>query len=209
MIDHELQVPLDHAEPDGEQITVFAREVAEPDGRDEAVPRLPPGRAGLRGAAADRHPRGPGWLDRALKDFRVLMLDQRGTGPLDAGRRGRERGRATCGTSAPTRSCATPSCCARRWASSRWSVLGQSFGGFCVFSYLSLAPDGLREAFVTGGVPGIGVPVDEVYRATYERDDRAQPPLLRALPAATASGCCALVRAARRRGRAAARTATG
>jgi len=51
----------------------------------------------------------------------------------------------------------------------RWSVLGQSFGGMCVFSYLSFAPDGLREALVTGGVPGIGTPVDDVYRATFER----------------------------------------
>ena len=48
-------------------------------------------------------------------------------------------------------------------------MLGQSFGGLCVFSYLSFAPEGLREAFVTGGVPGIGVPIDDVYRATYER----------------------------------------
>ena len=52
MTEHELTVPLDHARPDGEQITVFAREVAEPEGRDEAVPGLLPGRAGLRGAPA-------------------------------------------------------------------------------------------------------------------------------------------------------------
>ena len=51
----------------------------------------------------------------------------------------------------------------------RWSVLGQSFGGLCVFTYLSLAPEGLREAFMTGGVPGIGTPIDDVYRATYAR----------------------------------------
>src|SRR5438105_2345350 len=35
----------------------------------------------------------------------------------------------------------------------RWSVLGQSFGGFCTLTYLSIAPEGLREAFFTGGVP--------------------------------------------------------
>jgi pimeloyl-ACP methyl ester carboxylesterase len=51
----------------------------------------------------------------------------------------------------------------------RWSVLGQSFGGFCVLTYLSFAPEGLREAFFTGGLPPIGRDVDEVYRATYER----------------------------------------
>ena len=45
-----------------------------------AVPRLPAGRARPRGAAPDAHPASPGWLERALKDFRVLMLDQRGTG---------------------------------------------------------------------------------------------------------------------------------
>ena len=48
-----------------------------------------------------------------------------------------------------------------------WSVLGQSFGGFCTVSYLSMAPDGLREAFITGGLPGLQARADDVYRATY------------------------------------------
>ncbi len=30
----------------------------------------------------------------------------------------------------------------------RWSVLGQSFGGFTSMTYLSLAPEGLREAII-------------------------------------------------------------
>ena len=34
LTEHEFSVPLDHAAPDGERITVFAREVADPDGRD-------------------------------------------------------------------------------------------------------------------------------------------------------------------------------
>ena len=38
----------------------------------------------------------------------------------------------------------------------RWSVLGQSFGGYPTLAYLSTAPDGLREAFFTGGLPPIG-----------------------------------------------------
>jgi pimeloyl-ACP methyl ester carboxylesterase len=50
----------------------------------------------------------------------------------------------------------------------RWSVLGQSFGGFCALTYLSLAPEGLREALFTGGLPPIGRLIDDVYRATYE-----------------------------------------
>ena len=49
-----------------------------------------------------------------------------------------------------------------------WSVLGQSFGGFCTVAYLSQAPDGLREAFVTGGLPGLDTTADDVYRRTYQ-----------------------------------------
>ncbi|HWM39433.1 MAG TPA: alpha/beta fold hydrolase, partial [Streptomyces sp.] len=48
-----------------------------------------------------------------------------------------------------------------------WSVLGQSFGGFCTLHYLCRAPHGLREAFFTGGLPPVGRHPDEVYRATY------------------------------------------
>jgi len=51
----------------------------------------------------------------------------------------------------------------------RWSVLGQSFGGFTSMTYLSIAPDGLREAFITGGLSPIGRPVDDIYGATYTR----------------------------------------
>jgi len=51
----------------------------------------------------------------------------------------------------------------------RWSILGQSFGGFCAATYLSIAPEGLREAFFTGGVPPVDRHIDDVYRLTYER----------------------------------------
>jgi pimeloyl-ACP methyl ester carboxylesterase len=167
LVDHELQVPLDHADPRGEQITVFAREVAEPEGRAKPFLVYLQGGPGHEAPRPTGSPRAPGWLDRALQEFRVLLLDQRGTGrstPVGGGEpaaylrhfradsivRDAELLRAALD-------------------SPPWSVLGQSFGGLCVFSYLSLAPDGLREAFVTGGVPGIGVAVDEVYRATWAR----------------------------------------
>jgi pimeloyl-ACP methyl ester carboxylesterase len=50
-----------------------------------------------------------------------------------------------------------------------WSVLGQSFGGFCTVTYLSQAPEGVREAFITGGLPGLAATADDVYRTTYPR----------------------------------------
>ena len=51
----------------------------------------------------------------------------------------------------------------------RWSILGQSFGGFCTMTYLSFFPEGLREAFLTGGLSPVGRPVDDIYSATYVR----------------------------------------
>jgi pimeloyl-ACP methyl ester carboxylesterase len=51
----------------------------------------------------------------------------------------------------------------------RWSVLGQSFGGFCTLTYLSIAPEGLAAAYITGGVPPVGRHPDEVYAATWAR----------------------------------------
>jgi pimeloyl-ACP methyl ester carboxylesterase len=173
LTEHEFTVPLDHARPDGETITVFAREVADPDGRDRPLLVYLQGGPGSEAPRPTRYPSSPGWLDRALTDFRVLMLDQRGTGrstPVgtlpgltgaeqaeylthfraDAIVRDSEHIRAELGVE-------------------RWSVLGQSFGGLCVMTYLSIAPEGLREAFVTGGLAPIGPRVDEVYRATYAR----------------------------------------
>ncbi|MGZ3674692.1 MAG: alpha/beta hydrolase, partial [Ktedonobacterales bacterium] len=44
-----------------------------------------------------------------------------------------------------------------------------SFGGFCAATYLSLSPEGLREAFITGGLPPMRHGPDDVYRATYKR----------------------------------------
>ena len=64
----------------------------------------------------------------------------------------------------------------------RWSVLGQSFGGFCVMTYLSIAPEGLREAFVTGGLAPVGRPRRRGLSRDLRADPGAQPALLRALP---------------------------
>src|SRR4051794_41599740 len=80
LTEHELGVPLDHAPPDGERITLFAREVAAPDGLDKPFLVYLQGGPGFEAPRPTRHPSSPGWLDRALTEFRVLMLDQRGTG---------------------------------------------------------------------------------------------------------------------------------
>ncbi len=172
--DHVFTVPLDHADPGGRQIEVFAREVVASDRAAEPLPWL----LFLQGGPGFGSPRPIGrdsWLDRALTEFRVLLLDQRGTG------------RSSPVTRKSLRHLATPAEQARYLSHFRadsivadaeliraalaggqpWSVLGQSFGGFCTVTYLSCAPHGLREAFITGGLPGLDAAADEVYRLTY------------------------------------------
>ncbi|KAH6691622.1 proline iminopeptidase [Plectosphaerella plurivora] len=51
----------------------------------------------------------------------------------------------------------------------RWSLLGQSFGGFVSLSYLSLYPQGLREVFMTGGLAPVGKTAEQVYSALFRR----------------------------------------
>jgi len=175
LVEHELEVPLDHDRPDGERIVVFAREVADPDGRDRPFLVFLQGGPGFEASRPTRHPSSPGWLDRALTEFRVLMLDQRGTG------RSTPFGPASLASRTPAEQAEylahfradaivrDAEHLRRALGVERWSILGQSFGGFCATTYLSLAPDGLREALITGGVPPVGRPVDEVYRATFAR----------------------------------------
>ncbi len=86
LTEHELAVPLDHADPDGETITVFAREVADPDGRDRPLLVFLQGGPGSEAPRPTRHPSVPGWLDRALTDFRVLHARPARHRPLDADR---------------------------------------------------------------------------------------------------------------------------
>ena len=171
LTEHELTVPLDHARPDGETITVFAREVADPDGRDRPLLLFLQGGPGSEAPRPTRHPSSPGWLDRALREFRVLMLDQRGTGRstpigtlVDLSGTEQAEYLAHFRADAIVRDAEH---LRRALGVERWSVLGQSFGGLCVMTYLSIAPEGLREAFVTGGLAPIGARIDDVYRATY------------------------------------------
>jgi len=173
LTEHEFSVPLDHARPDGERITVFAREVADPDGRERPFLVFLQGGPGSEAPRPTRHPTAPGWLDRALQEFRVLMLDQRGTGcstPVGTlpGRDAQQQAEYLRHFRADA-IVRDAEWIRRELGVERWSVLGQSFGGFCVTTYLSFAPEGLREAFLTGGLPPVARPIDDVYGHTYER----------------------------------------
>ncbi|HSO30419.1 MAG TPA: alpha/beta fold hydrolase, partial [Candidatus Sulfomarinibacteraceae bacterium] len=165
-------VPLDHARPDGPSITVFTREVADPDGLDRPYLLYLQGGPGFEATRPTSPP--SGWMKRALRDYRVLLLDQRGTGrssPVGQGIPGATpEAQAEYLTHFRADSIVRDAEVIRRELGvDRWSLLGQSFGGFTSLTYLSIAPGGLREAFITGGLSPIGRPVDDVYAATYRR----------------------------------------
>lgn len=45
----------------------------------------------------------------------------------------------------------------------KWTILGQSFGGFCAITYLSFYSEGLKEVFLTGGLPPLIDSLDTIY----------------------------------------------
>ncbi len=171
--EREHVVPLDHADPEGPGIVVFTRELADPAGLERPLLLYFEGGPGFEAPRPSRPGSSPPWLKRALKDFRVLMLDQRGTGrstPVASVLAGtpEEQARYLSHFRADT-IVADAELIRAELEVERWSVLGQSFGGFCALRYLSAAPRGLREVLFTGGIPAVGTDVDDVYRATLER----------------------------------------
>jgi pimeloyl-ACP methyl ester carboxylesterase len=170
--EREHAVPLDHAEPGGPRITVFSREVAAPDGTDRPYLVFLQGGPGFEATRPTSPP--SGWMKRAVADYRVLLLDQRGTGrstpvgpeiPGDS-----PEAQASYLTHFRADSIVRDAELIRDdLGVERWSLLGQSFGGFTSMTYLSFAPHGLREVFITGGLSPIGRPVDDIYGATYRR----------------------------------------
>ncbi|MFC7219722.1 alpha/beta fold hydrolase [Streptomyces polyrhachis] len=177
LTDHRIEVPLDHDAPGAERLTLFVREAVAPDRESDELPYLlylqgGPGSPGPRPQGAD------GWLKRALRDYRVLLLDQRGTGrstPVNRQtlpRRGTPQEQAAYLAHFRADSIVRDAESVRRTLlgpSGNWSLLGQSFGGFCTLTYLSQAPQHLRECFVTGGLPGLRATAEDVYRAAYPR----------------------------------------
>jgi pimeloyl-ACP methyl ester carboxylesterase len=173
VVEREHSLPLDHDAPEGPRITVFSRELADPDGLDRPLLVFLQGGPGFEAPRPVRTNASPPWLGRALADFRVLMLDQRGTGrstPVSARLPGSAQEQAEYLSHFRADAIVADAEAIRRELGvERWSLLGQSFGGFCAMRYLSAAPEGLREVLITGGVPPLGTHIDDVYRATLAR----------------------------------------
>ncbi|WP_216591329.1 alpha/beta fold hydrolase [Streptomyces brasiliscabiei] len=179
LTDRRFAVPLDHDDPAGERIELYAREVVASDKADAELPWLVYLQGGP-GFGANRFVGREAWLERALAEYRVLLLDQRGTGastpanrqtlPLRGGPAEQADYLAHFRADSIVRDCEAirPGIT----GGAPWAVLGQSFGGFCAVGYLSEAPEGLSRVVITGGLPSLDAGADEVYQAAFPRIER-------------------------------------
>lgn len=172
-IEREHTVPLDHAATDGPQISIFTREVVGEGGGGKPYLLFLQGGPGMEATRPSAPP--SGWMKRALKDYRILLLDQRGVGrstPVGEhipGSTPQEQAHYLTHFRADSIVRDAELIRAELNGGEPWSVLGQSFGGFTSMTYLSIAPDGMRESYITGGLSPIGRSADEVYALTWQR----------------------------------------
>lgn len=179
--DHRFTVPLDYSQglQSSTKITVFAREVVAVGKEEQTLPYL----LFLQGGPGFecRPPtESSGWIQKVTEQFRLILMDQRGTGlstPLSVSsmsqfKSGEDladflkyfRADSIVNDAEFIRVRLVPN-------AGPWTILGQSYGGFCAVTYLSFAPQGLTQALLTGGIPpiGHGCTADSVYRACFEQ----------------------------------------
>ncbi len=172
---HTITVPLAWSDPDdGRTIDVHAAVVARDGG--ETLPYLVflQGGPGNESPRAFHSPSAPNWLDAALEHYRVVLLDQRGTGrSTPVGDADLERGTdelvehiTHLRADAIVRVCEAMR---DHLCTVTWSVLGQSFGGFTTLAYLSTDAASLEDVYITGGLSALGRHPDEIYSATYDK----------------------------------------
>jgi pimeloyl-ACP methyl ester carboxylesterase len=186
--EHTLTVPLVWGDAaDTRTIEIFARVITRDGG--ERLPYL----VFLQGGPGHEAPRpfhsstSPAWLDEALAHYRVVMLDQRGTGlSTPVGDADLERGSAVVAeylthlrADSIVRDCEAMR---EHLGAETWSVLGQSFGGFTTLAYLSTDADSIADVFITGGLSTVNRHPDEVYALCYDKMRSASERYYRRFP---------------------------
>ena len=187
--DHRIEVPVDWSAPERfGSIEVFARELVDPAKASDDLPLL----LFLQGGPGGMGPRplGGGWIAEALTRYRVILLDQRGTGRSSA-----VDGRVVEGFDDATQAADYLACFRgdaivedaehlRRtvYGGRQWATLGQSYGGFLTLTYLSRHPEALSRCYVTGGLPPATATAETVYAHTYRRQAARNRELARLHP---------------------------
>ena len=167
-------VPLDYQYPEKQAITLFARDVFAAGNENAEIMIFFNGGPGF---SCIRDWRNTAWIIEALKTHRIILLDQRGTG------------RSQTIDLATIKAYSSPEILSDYLTHFRAdnivrdaeflrenvlkrtkiTILGQSFGGFVVLSYLSMAPQSLNSAFITAGIAPLAcTSAQEIYHALIE-----------------------------------------
>ncbi|BDR54431.1 proline iminopeptidase [Bombiscardovia apis] len=183
--DHSISVPLDwsDAQPGGymgqsETISLFYRVMCAPERVHDDLPLL----LFLQGGPGGTSPRpitpsSDAWIGEAIKHFRLVIPDQRGTGrsSLIDGASFERIGSPS--QQAQYLRCFLADSIVRdfehlrltQYPGQRWVSLGQSYGGFLTLTYLSAFPQALAASFTTGGIPPVPIDPRRVYERTFPR----------------------------------------
>jgi pimeloyl-ACP methyl ester carboxylesterase len=174
LIDHYFDLPLDYTRPNDRKIQVFVREVRDlgPMSKNKPFLLFLQGGPGFRGPLPITK---QGWLKRALQDYRVLMYDTRGNGLSTPVSHQTLPNEGNAQDQADYLKHFRQDNIVRDAEAIRaelchgepWSTIGQSYGGWCTMTYLSLHPEGLKECFVFGGLPGLETTAREIYEGTF------------------------------------------
>ncbi|MEJ6701232.1 MAG: alpha/beta fold hydrolase [Akkermansiaceae bacterium] len=102
-----------------------------------------------------------GWIGEVLKSHRLLLLDQRGAGlstrvlPQTLAKFSTPQEQADYLVHFRADNIVRDAETIRNTLlgeNTKWKGMGQSYGGFCLLSYLSMHPEGLSGVIITGGV---------------------------------------------------------
>ena len=166
----------------GETIRLFCRVVCAPEHVHDDLPLL----VFLQGGPGGQCPRplspsSDGWIQEAIKHFRVVLPDQRGVGRSSRVDASTMKRMADDGVSVERQAWYLKRFLAdsiirdfehlrlTEFDAKPWVSLGQSYGGFLTLTYFSLFPRGLIASFTTGGIPHVPANAREVYEHTFPR----------------------------------------
>lgn len=159
----------------GRTLRLFYRQICDPEHVHDDLPLLVFFQGGPGGACPrPLNPQSDGWIAEAVKHFRIVLPDQRGTGRSShvdgntiAAMNGKQGADYLQHFLADSIVRDFEHLRRTEFAGRQWVTLGQSYGGFLTLTYLSLFPEGVTASFTTGGIPHIPASAQELYEHTF------------------------------------------
>ncbi|EEP76161.1 hypothetical protein UREG_01010 [Uncinocarpus reesii 1704] len=164
--EHFFEVPVDYRHPGEASIRLFARSVQRRSSSAETEPeeRQLPWLVYLQGKAPEWDAPNPKTGTGLSSPITAATLALQGNATKQAEYLRKFRADSIVQDCEAVRMCLTANYPVDK---KPWSVLGQSFGGFCAVTYLSKFPQGLREVFTTGGLPPLVTNPEPVLQKTF------------------------------------------